>query len=113
MMKTLFYIVIALTVGCFAIPKPMESIENYNVLMVHGAYGSNKGIDEKTGVEEDVGTVDGSLKMTKDVLMEKYYTLVNTRTEPFVSDTTINWTLIYVDQYGRKDSLAMKTVFKK
>ncbi len=70
-------------------------------------------IDEKTGIEEDVGTVDGSLKMTKDVLMERYYTLVNTRLEPFVSDTTVDWTLIYVDQYGRKDSLAMKTVFKK
>ena len=70
-------------------------------------------IDKKTGIEEDVGTVDGSLKMTKDVLMERYYTLVNTRLEPFVSDTTVDWTLIYVDQYGRKDSLAMKTVFKK
>jgi len=24
---------------CWSIPKPMESIENYNVMMVHGAYG--------------------------------------------------------------------------
>ena len=70
-------------------------------------------INVKTGIEEDVGMVDGSFKMTKDVLMERYYTLVNTRLEPFISDTTVDWTLIYSDQYGRKDSLAMKTVFKK
>lgn len=25
-----------------SIAKPMEGIENYNILMVHGAYGSNK-----------------------------------------------------------------------
>lgn len=43
MMRSLFYIVIALVVGCFAVPKPMESIENYNILMVHGAYGASKG----------------------------------------------------------------------
>ena len=30
---------------CWAIPKPMESITNYNVMMVHGAYGSDKGIE--------------------------------------------------------------------
>ena len=33
----------AVTVACWAIPKPMESIENYSVLMVHGAYGWNEG----------------------------------------------------------------------
>ena len=27
-------------------------------------------------------------------------------------DTTINWTLVYTDQYGRSDSLEMKTLFK-
>ncbi|MBR6316890.1 MAG: hypothetical protein IKR75_00515 [Fibrobacter sp.] len=30
----------------------MESIENYNVLMIHGAYGSNKGIDENKNLKE-------------------------------------------------------------
>jgi hypothetical protein len=29
---------------CWAVPKPMEAIPNYNVMMVHGAYGSDKGI---------------------------------------------------------------------
>ena len=35
--------VLACVVGCFAVPKPMESVENYNILMVHGAYGASKG----------------------------------------------------------------------
>ncbi|WP_170932363.1 LamG-like jellyroll fold domain-containing protein [Fibrobacter sp. UWH3] len=33
----------ALSIVAWAVPKPMESIENYNVLMVHGAYGWDKG----------------------------------------------------------------------
>ncbi len=59
------------------------------------------------------GTVVSTDTLKKDVLRERAYTLVSTRTEPFASDTTINWTLIYVDQYGRKDSLAMTTKFLK
>ena len=31
---------------CWAVPKPMEAIPNYNVMMVHGAYGSDKGIED-------------------------------------------------------------------
>ena len=36
-----------LTLICvsWSIPRPMESIENYNVLMIHGAYGSDKCFD--------------------------------------------------------------------
>ncbi len=41
-MKKLLLFVIALAIVAWAIPKPMEGIENYNVLMVHGAYGSDK-----------------------------------------------------------------------
>ena len=33
---------------CWALPKPMESIEKYNVLLVHGAYESSKGIPESS-----------------------------------------------------------------
>lgn len=33
-------------IGCWAVPKPMESVTNYNMLMVHGAYGSDKGISD-------------------------------------------------------------------
>ena len=34
---------IAFTALSWSIPKPMESIENYNVMLIHGAYGKNKG----------------------------------------------------------------------
>lgn len=30
--------------GGFLYAKPMESIERYNIILVHGAYGSEKGI---------------------------------------------------------------------
>ena len=45
-MKKLLLFVIELAIVAWAVPKPMESIENYNVLMVHGAYGTDKGVSE-------------------------------------------------------------------
>lgn len=36
----------------WSIPKPMEAITNYNVLMVHGAYGSEKGISANADLKE-------------------------------------------------------------
>ena len=41
--KNIFLFVIVFAVGCFAISKPMESSVDYNVLLIHGAYGSDKG----------------------------------------------------------------------
>ena len=38
-MRILVVLVLAFVVNCIAVPKPMESIANYNVMMVHGAYG--------------------------------------------------------------------------
>lgn len=47
-MKNLLLLLMTLPIFGWAISKPMESIENYNVLMVHGAYGHEKGfLDEK------------------------------------------------------------------
>ena len=47
-MKKLLVLVMVWAIVGWAIPKPMESIENYNVMIVHGAYGSEKGfLDEK------------------------------------------------------------------
>ncbi len=43
-MKKLLVLVMALAIVGWSIPKPMESIDNYNVLMVHGAYGAKKGV---------------------------------------------------------------------
>ncbi len=42
-MKKVLLVFLLFTVYGWSVPKPMESIENYNVLMVHGAYGWNKG----------------------------------------------------------------------
>ena len=41
-MKNLMFLLLVSVVGIWSIPKPMESIENYNVLMIHGAYASDK-----------------------------------------------------------------------
>ena len=47
-MKIYFVLVMAFAIGCWAVSKPMESIENYNVMIVHGAYGKEKGfLNEK------------------------------------------------------------------
>lgn len=32
-------LLVAFSAMSWAVPKPMESITNYNVMMVHGAYG--------------------------------------------------------------------------
>lgn len=45
-MKNYLSLVVLLAIVCWAVPMPMESVANYNVLMVHGAYGSDKGISE-------------------------------------------------------------------
>lgn len=34
---------VAFAAMSWATPKPMESIENYNVMLIHGAYGKEKG----------------------------------------------------------------------
>jgi len=55
-MKKLIVLVMALAIMSWAIPKPLESIGNYNVLMVHGAYGAKKGIDENKNLKEAYST---------------------------------------------------------
>ena len=42
-MKKLVVLMMALAIVGWSIPKPMESIENYNVVLVHGAYGKDQG----------------------------------------------------------------------
>lgn len=50
-MKKVLLVFLLFTVYGWAVPKPMESVENYNILMVHGAYGSSKGFGNKDFVE--------------------------------------------------------------
>ena len=45
-MKKYLLLVLCTVVLSWSIPKPMESIDNYNVLMVHGAYGAKKGVKD-------------------------------------------------------------------
>ena len=42
-MKKVLLLVIAVAVFCWSVPKPMESVENYNIVLVHGAYQADKG----------------------------------------------------------------------
>lgn len=51
-MKKLLLLLMTLPIFGWAISKPMESIENYNVLMVHGAYGHEKGFLDEKGTNE-------------------------------------------------------------
>lgn len=50
-MKRFFLLVVLFSITCWAVPKPMESVENYNILMVHGAYGASKGFGNKDFVK--------------------------------------------------------------
>ena len=50
-MKKLIILLIALVSVCWSIPKPMESITNYNV-MIHGAYGPKNDDGELQGFQQ-------------------------------------------------------------
>ena len=50
-----FLLVLTLICDSWSIPKPMESIENYNVMLIHGAYGKERGvldISDSTKIKE-------------------------------------------------------------
>jgi len=44
-MKKLVLLLLSFVAVSWSIPKPMESIEKYNVMLVHGTYESGKGIE--------------------------------------------------------------------
>ncbi len=50
-MKNIIVLMMAVAVFSWSIPKPMESITNYNVMMVHGAYGPENSDGELQGFE--------------------------------------------------------------
>lgn len=56
-MKRLIVLFLVFVTVCesWSVPKPMESIENYNVMLIHGAYGKEKGfldISDTTKIKE-------------------------------------------------------------
>ena len=46
-MKRQIFLFLFLVIVCesWSVPKPMESVENYNIVLVHGADGSSKCFD--------------------------------------------------------------------
>ena len=52
LMKKYIVCFLALFVSCWAVSKPMESFENYNVMIVHGAYPAYKGFLDKNDTNE-------------------------------------------------------------
>lgn len=51
-MKYLYVLIMVFAINCWSIPKPMESVTNYNVMLIHGAYGSKKGFSADTSLPE-------------------------------------------------------------
>ena len=47
-MRNFLLLVMAFAITCLAVPKPMESVENYNIMLIHGAYGKEKGFFDIT-----------------------------------------------------------------
>ena len=52
-MKKILIVALLLAVNCWSIPKPMESIENYNVMLLHDAYGLYNDDDELQEFEHE------------------------------------------------------------
>ena len=38
--RIVLFLILSIVYESWAVPKPMERIENYNVLLLHGAYGN-------------------------------------------------------------------------
>lgn len=56
-MKRIFLIsvfLVGFSVVSWAIPKPMESVTNYNIMMLHGALGSDQGFKSDKSIPEAV-----------------------------------------------------------
>ena len=73
-MKCLMPLILLYVSVCWSIPKPMEAVANYNVIMVHGAYGSDKGIEDCSdsfAVEAALAT--GYLSTSEDAANIGYY----------------------------------------
>lgn len=51
-MKKLIIVLFVIANACWSVPKPMESITNYNVMMLHGALGSDQGIKANGSLAE-------------------------------------------------------------
>ena len=51
-MKKIFCFLVCVVTLSWSVPKPMESVTNYNVIMMHGALGSDKGFEADDSIPE-------------------------------------------------------------
>lgn len=59
--QIVFLLLLVMVCESWSIPKPMESITNYNVMMLHGALGSDKGFKPNDSIPEATyGSYEGS-----------------------------------------------------
>jgi len=63
----------AFTSISWAIPRPMESIENYNVLLLHGAYGAEKGWKNRTKEERIAEAYYATQPLDSGAALGRYY----------------------------------------
>jgi hypothetical protein len=72
-MKKLMLMVITVAVFCWSIPKPMESIENYNVMLLHGAYGSDQGFLDITDTNKTTEAYYAKASLDNGAALGRYY----------------------------------------
>lgn len=63
----------AFTSISWAIPRTMESIENYNVLLLHGAYGAEKGWKNRTKEERIAEAYYATQPLDSGAALGRYY----------------------------------------
>lgn len=71
-MKILLTILFAISLS-WAVSKPMESLENYNVLLLHGAYGSEKGFLNVDDTDRTVEAYYATKPLDKGAALGRYY----------------------------------------
>ncbi|WP_173383411.1 LamG-like jellyroll fold domain-containing protein [Fibrobacter succinogenes] len=72
-MKNSFVFVMAFAIGCWSTPRPMESVENYNVLLLHGAYGEETGWKNRTQEERIAEAYYATEPLDSGAALGRYY----------------------------------------
>ena len=72
-MKRFLIVLLAIVSVCWAIPKPMESLENYNVMLLHGAYGAEKGWKNRTQENRVAEAYYATAALDSGAALGRYY----------------------------------------
>jgi len=73
MMKRVIILLFTVASACWSIPKPMESITNYNVLLLHGAYGNDQGFLEVTNPKATEEAYKASAYLDNGASLGRYH----------------------------------------